>query len=83
MDRASLRKMIVRCAERAGVKKASVHKFRHTFAINFLRNGGSVLELQHMLGHERLDTVRIYASLAESDLRKAQERASPADKWKL
>lgn len=83
MDRAALRKMLVRCAERAGVKKASVHKFRHTFAINFLRNGGSVLELRHMLGHERLDTVRIYASLAESDLQKAQKRASPADKWNL
>lgn len=83
MDRAALRKMIVRCAQRGGVKKASVHKFRHTFAINFLRNGGSVLELQHMLGHERLETVRIYASLAESDLQNAQKRASPADKWNL
>ncbi len=62
---------------------STVHKFRHTFAITFLRNGGSVLELQRMLGHERLDTVRIYASLAEADLQEAQKRASPADNWKF
>ena len=75
--------MIMRCAQRGGVERATVHRFRHTFAINFLRNGGSVLELQHMLGHARLDTIRIYATLAESDLREAQKRASPADKWNL
>jgi site-specific recombinase XerD len=83
LDRTGLRKMVMRCAERAGVERATVHRFRHTFAINFLRNGGSVLELQHMLGHSRLDTIRIYASLAESDLKEAQKRASPADKWNL
>ena len=65
------------------VARAAVHKFRHTFAINFLRNGGSVLELQRMLGHEHLSTVKIYASLAESDIQEAQRRASPADNWKL
>ena len=79
MDTASLRRMVYACASRAGVLRANVHKFRHTFAINFLRNGGSVLELQRMLGHEQLGTVRIYASLAEADLQEAQKRASPAD----
>jgi integrase/recombinase XerD len=83
MDTAALRKIINRCAERAGVLHSTVHKFRHTFAITFLRNGGSVLELQRMLGHERLDTVRIYASLAEADLLEAQKRASPADNWRF
>lgn len=83
LDRTGLRKMIMRCAQRGGVERATVHRFRHTFAINFLRNGGSVLELQHMLGHARLDTIRIYATLAESDLREAQKRASPADRWNL
>lgn len=83
LDRNNLRHMIERCAKRAGVAHANVHRFRHSFAINFLRNGGSVLELQRLLGHERMETIRIYVTLAESDLREAQRKASPADNWDL
>jgi integrase/recombinase XerD len=83
LDRSNLLKMISACAKRAGVIAANVHKFRHTFAITFLRNGGTVLELQRLLGHERVDTLKIYVTLAESDLSAAQRRASPADNWKL
>jgi hypothetical protein len=30
-----------------------------------------------------MDTLRIYARLAEVDLQNAQRRASPADNWRL
>lgn len=83
LDRCALRLMIERAGERAGVPDAGVHRFRHTFAINFLRNGGNLLALQDLLGHERLDTVRIYAKLAEVDLERQQKGASPADRWRL
>ena len=83
MERDTLFKMVRSTAERAGVHHAFIHKFRHTFAINFLRNGGNVIELQSMLGHERLDTIRIYVKLAEVDLANAQRRASVADNWRL
>ena len=74
---------IQRIADVAGVKNATIHRFRHTFAITFLRNGGSVLALQALLGHERMETVRIYAKLAQIDLQQAQRNASPADNWRL
>lgn len=83
MERDMLFKMVRSTADRAGVHHAFIHKFRHTFAINFLRNGGNVIELQSMLGHERLDTIRIYVKLAEVDLANAQRRASVADNWRL
>lgn len=83
MDRDGLRHMVQRCALRAGVAGATCHRFRHTFAINYLRNGGTVLELQRLLGHERMDTLRIYAELAEADLAAGQRRSSPADNWRL
>lgn len=80
----NVRHLIARCAKRAGIERhVHPHMFRHTFAITFLRNGGSVLELQAMLGHANLETVRIYAKLAQIDLREAQRRASPADNWRL
>lgn len=83
LDRCNLGDTLKRIGVRAGVLGVTVHRFRHTFAVNFLRNGGNVLELQEMLGHEKIDTVAIYARLAEVDLQQAQRRASPADRWKL
>lgn len=83
LTRGQLFKMIAATGKRAGVVDANVHRFRHTFAISFLRNGGNVLELQRLLGHERMDTLRIYVELAQFDLANAQTRASPADNWGL
>jgi integrase/recombinase XerD len=83
LDTNALGNLIEACAKRAGVEGAHPHRFRHTFAITFLRNGGSPLELQAILGHEKLDTVTIYARLAQVDLQAAQRRASPADGWAL
>lgn len=83
LRRDNLRHLIERLAARAAVPGAHVHRFRHTFAINFLRNGGNVLELQRFLGHERMETIRIYVDLAQHDLSNAQVRASPADHWRL
>lgn len=78
-----MQRLIERIGDRADVRNAHPHRFRHTFAINFLRNGGSVLELKALLGHEKMETVLIYARLAEVDLEAAQRRSNVADTWKL
>lgn len=41
--------------------KANPHKFRHTFAMRFLDAGGTIDELQYLLGHESIETTMIYA----------------------
>jgi integrase/recombinase XerD len=83
LDRSALRRMISAAGQRSGVPGAGAHRFRHTFAINFLRNGGNLLALQELLGHERMDTVKLYAKQAEVDLEYQQRVASPADRWHL
>jgi len=63
----------------AGVR-VSPHTCRHTFAIGFLRNGGSVLALQRILGHRDLAMVRRYAELTDADVVAAHGAASPLDR---
>jgi integrase/recombinase XerD len=83
MVRHGLGKLVARLGKAAGVDNAHPHRFRHTFGIWFLRNGGNLFELQKLLGHESLRTVQIYARLAETDLEAAGRRSSPADNWRL
>jgi site-specific recombinase XerD len=72
---------IQRLKKRAGINgDGSVHRFRHTFALNFLRVDKNVFNLQYLLGHSDLDMVRRYtATLGMEDALKAHENASPAD----
>lgn len=83
LERAGLLHLVQRIGDRAGVTGVHPHRFRHTFAIWFLRNGGNPLELQRMLGHEKLETVLIYVRLAEVDIERAAKAASPVDGWRI
>lgn len=83
LGRSGLGKMLREVGYRAGVQGVHPHKFRHTFAITFLRNGGNVLELQAILGHEDVETLKQYVRLAAVDIEQAQRRHSPADNWQL
>ncbi|MFO7296689.1 MAG: tyrosine-type recombinase/integrase, partial [Clostridia bacterium] len=53
----------------------------HTFAVNYLRNGGDVFTLQKILGHTTLEMTRIYVQLSDLDVKMLHKEASPAEKF--
>ncbi len=59
-----------------GPPARTLHAFRHTFAVNYLRRGGSVFHLQKVLGHSSLEMTRRYANLVTEDLQKVHEQVS-------
>jgi integrase/recombinase XerD len=75
--------LMTRLGERAGVNDVHPHRFRHTFATEFLRNGGDVYALQSFLGHSTLTMCLRYLTLTNADTAAAHRRSSPADHWRL
>lgn len=73
----SLRQFVERIGSRAGVENAYPHRFRHTFAVSFLRNGGNPLTLQRLLGHTTLTMTNGYVAMNTDDLKDAHAVASP------
>jgi integrase/recombinase XerD len=51
LEHDAIRHLLVGLGEKAGVKNCHPHRLRHTFAIEFLRNGWDVFTLQMLLGH--------------------------------
>jgi len=72
-----------RIAKKSGVKRLHAHLCRHTFAANYLINGGDVFSLQQILGHSTLEMVRRYASLASAHFRVQDRKFSPMERMKL
>lgn len=83
LSREHLRLLVHRIGERAGVRKVHPHRFRHTFAITYLRNGGGEFTLCALLGHTDLEMTRRYARIAQVDTANGHRKAGPVDNWRL
>lgn len=81
MSRSTIRHILVNAGKRAGAKNVSVHRFRHTCAIQNIRNGGDPFTLQKIFGHSTLDMVKKYLDTVTGDAKVAHQSASPADRW--
>lgn len=81
LNSSGIQSLIKRLKQRAGINSnGSIHRFRHSFALNFLRADRNVFNLQYLLGHSTLEMVRHYtATLGMEDALEAHKKASPAD----
>lgn len=75
--RVVLRDVKLLCRELAiKIPERTLHAIRHTFAVEYLRRGGSVFHLQKVLGHSSLEMTRKYVNLVTEDLQKIHQRVS-------
>lgn len=60
----SIKMVMTRLKKKTGIKRLKPHLLRHTFATNYLMNGGDAFGLQLILGHTSLEMTRKYSHLA-------------------
>ena len=62
-----------RCAVKCGINPDVVypHSFRHRFAKNFIARNPDIAFLADLMGHESLETTRIYLRRTSSEQRAA------------
>ncbi|MBT3362136.1 MAG: tyrosine-type recombinase/integrase [Chloroflexi bacterium] len=79
----TLKLLFSRQKKRSGVTRLHAHLCRHTFAINYLLNGGDIFSLKAILGHSSLAMVSRYLHFTNSQITKLHHRFSPMDKMQL
>ena len=68
-----------KAGEAAGIEgvRVSPHTIRHAYALNWLREGGDPLRLQHVLGHSDLAMTRRYCEQAAREVMDEMRELSP------
>lgn len=72
--------MFSRLAKDADIPRLHAHLCRHTFAINYLLNGGDIFSLKEILGHASLDMVMRYLHFTSSQITARHHQFSPMDR---
>lgn len=70
------RSFLARVERRTGVR-VHTHKFRHTFASQYIADGGNPAYLQRLLGHTTPIMTNRYVHLVDTDAREDHRAASP------
>jgi len=76
MPTAAIRDRFRQYSLRTGTSVTPYH-LRHTFAVNFIRNGGDPFTLQYLMGHKKMEMTRVYVHLNEKDIADKHAAASP------
>ncbi len=67
--------------KKRGVETTGIHRYRHTFAKQWILNGGNVVTLSRLLGHSNLAITQNYINLLVSDISEQVNEINLLDKF--
>ena len=73
--------MLYEYNKRRGVETTGLHRYRHTFAKQWILNGGNVVSLSKILGHSSLQITQNYINILVSDVAKEVESINLLEKF--
>jgi site-specific recombinase XerD len=76
----TIKLLFSRLAKTSGVARLHAHLCRHTFAVNYLLNGGDIFSLKAILGHTTLQMVGHYLHFTTAQVAAQHHKYSPMDK---
>lgn len=74
------RKSLKTYADAAGLENVTLHTFRRSFATELLRGGANMYHVKELMGHKTLNTLRHYAKLTITDLKKTHRKCHPRER---
>lgn len=76
----TIKLVFARLAKSSGVVRLHAHLCRHTFAVNYLLNGGDIFSLREILGHTTLEMVSHYLHFTTAQITSQHHKYSPMDR---
>ena len=65
----AFRRRLNRLKSKLNLSRLHPHMFRHTFARNYILNGGDLFTLQRILDHAEINTTRKYVQMDNEHIR--------------
>lgn len=73
-------RFVHKCGEQAGVEGVlTPHTFRRSCTTELIRGDANIYHVKELLGHESLDTLKHYAKLTITDLKKTHAKCHPRE----
>lgn len=73
----ALSSLVGNYVKKATNKKAACHIFRHSIATHLLENGMDIRYIQEFLGHDNINTTKIYTRVSIAKLKEVHEKTHP------
>ena len=81
LGKSTLDELIKKHARKSGLDKpVSTHTFRRSCATEMIKNKANLMHVKELLGHQSMETIQAYCSLAIQDLKEEHKKHHPRER---